>query len=471
MGNACRPPQAFPSTRPSTCCSVCERSANGEGQADDAHQSPDAKSEGGEVYELALLRRSSSEPLDCPLSHKLLCFGDGDSFENRRVEAGGSSAQRDPAAVLLKNPPRPVLAGERGLHIEAPEEAVGDDSCEGPCEEEKIQTGESVYLHLYDLSDTFAHLNAVALDLLGLGGALHVGVEVLGNEWSFGMRGVSVSVPRNHRYYSYRQTVPMGRTPLDRKEVEDAILSMKADWSGKDYDIFTRNCGTFCNALCERLGVGCMPKWVTRLAETLSKMPAVRTLSDLVARATIVDGLSPHDGSPSAASTYFGLSPTHVKAISDLEDEELLSAAQLKRGGRMSHLGFRLPSPTSALLPAASPVRCRLAASPCASPGCGCSRPLPRQRCEAFRVDHNQVAGVPPAAATGPAAQPPAPVWPSPPWPGPRRLGPSPTGEAATSIACDSLAPEDRMSTERYGSRCKGGRPLRSQRQVLAGGG
>lgn len=71
------------------------------------------------------------------------------------------------------------------------------------------------------------------MDLLGIGGALHVGVEafrmsdsrlfefveVLGNEWSFGMQGVSITTPKQNQYYTYRQTVTMGRTGLRRKEV------------------------------------------------------------------------------------------------------------------------------------------------------------------------------------------------------------------------------------------------------------
>eukprot|EP00438_Fugacium_kawagutii_P003638 Skav224208 [mRNA] locus=scaffold939:919848:932012:- [translate_table: standard] len=103
---------------------------------------------------------------------------------------------------------QPEVTEEEGLHMR-----IFD------YREERGGHGESVYLHLYDLNDTFAHMNSVSLDLLGLGGALHVGVEILGNEWSFGMQGVSITTPKENQYYTYRQTVTMGRTALKRKEV------------------------------------------------------------------------------------------------------------------------------------------------------------------------------------------------------------------------------------------------------------
>ncbi|CAE7767598.1 unnamed protein product, partial [Symbiodinium sp. CCMP2592] len=156
--------------------------------------------------------------------------------------------------------------------------------------EERDGAGESVYLHLYDLNDTFAHMNSVSLDLFGIGGVVHVGVEVLGNEWSFGMQGVSITTPKQNQYYTFRQTVTMGRSGLRRKEVEGVILALKRRWSGVDYDLLERNCGHFCNELCQALGVGRMPNWVTRVAEAMASMPGSHTLKNSISRAIMEDG-------------------------------------------------------------------------------------------------------------------------------------------------------------------------------------
>lgn len=166
------------------------------------------------------------------------------------------------------------------------------------------RTGAHVYVHLYDLSDAFAQLNSVALDLLGYGGALHVGVEVFSVEWSFGTGGVSVSMPKSNRYYAYRQTLPMGRTTFSRDEVEHTIVDMHKEWSGSEYDLFSKNCGTFCNALCIRLGVGSLPAWVTRLAEDGARSQTVRRLADMMMRTGLIgDGASSCQTTPQASQT------------------------------------------------------------------------------------------------------------------------------------------------------------------------
>ncbi|CAJ1449642.1 unnamed protein product [Effrenium voratum] len=216
---------------------------------------------------------------------------------------------------------------------------------------EDREAGEAVFLHLYDLNGTFAHMNSVSLDLLGIGGALHVGVEVLGNEWSFGMQGVSITTPKQNQYYTFRQTVPMGRTKLKRKEVESMILALKRRWSGAEYDLLDRNCGHFCNELCQALGVGRMPCWVTRVAETMALMPGSHTLKDSLSRAIMEDG-SPRD------------------------DEAYLVCTPPAHPGKM----LRSPPGSGATLPSTgSPVHCRYGSL---EPGPAVS--LAQHRCEAF---------------------------------------------------------------------------------------
>jgi len=144
-------------------------------------------------------------------------------------------------------------------------------------------SSDGVYVHLYDLSESISGFNKLSLNL-GLGAMLHAGVEVFGHEWAFGTQGVAISLPRRHRFYHYRETVFMGKTPLARSEVEQALHEMRVEWRSDDYDIFRQNCNTFANALCVRLGVGPIPNWVNRLAEEGGKSKAVRGVAVLLAR-------------------------------------------------------------------------------------------------------------------------------------------------------------------------------------------
>eukprot|EP00929_Paragymnodinium_shiwhaense_P027021 TRINITY_DN15959_c0_g1_i3.p1 TRINITY_DN15959_c0_g1~~TRINITY_DN15959_c0_g1_i3.p1 ORF type:complete len:539 (+),score=96.44 TRINITY_DN15959_c0_g1_i3:71-1618(+) len=138
---------------------------------------------------------------------------------------------------------------------------------------------ESVYMHVYDLSDSATYVNKVVLDMLGYGGILHVGIEVFGEEFSFGMQGMTVSQPKWHQQYRYRRSELIGRTRLKRAEVLGIVVLLRSDWTGDSYNLLSRNCGTFCNTLCQRLGVGSLPAYATCIGEALSRMPVATRLA------------------------------------------------------------------------------------------------------------------------------------------------------------------------------------------------
>lgn len=294
--------------------------------------------------------------MNCLMSGKLNCFHKADSFEITGSEASTPGPKTlhgyvpvTPISASSYDAIQPEVTEEEGLHMR-----IFD------YREERAGHGESVYLHLYDLNDTFAHMNSVSLDLLGLGGALHVGVEVLGNEWSFGMQGVSITTPKQNQYYTYRQTVTMGRTGLKRKEVEGVILALKRRWTGVEYDLLDRNCGHFCNELCQALGVGRMPSWVTRVAETMALMPGSHTLKNSISRAMMEDQ---------------GHSPRWM------DDEAYLVSTPPAHPGKY----FRSPPGSGTTLPSTgSPVHCHYGAG---SSALDHSMTLAQQRCEAFHVD------------------------------------------------------------------------------------
>lgn len=130
---------------------------------------------------------------------------------------------------------------------------------------------DQVLLHVYELV-AFGHMNRfTAPECCPLGGALHVGVEVFGREWSYGGghgpgSGVICEVPRTNTQHRFRETLLLGRTALSDGEVALIMGDLVEKWQSKDYHWLHMNCLAFANELCERLGVGRIPAWIDRFA-------------------------------------------------------------------------------------------------------------------------------------------------------------------------------------------------------------
>jgi len=129
-----------------------------------------------------------------------------------------------------------------------------------------------VVLHIYDVS-TDQRVQRVNEALRAVGarsGAFHAGVEVYGKEWCYGYvafgTGVSYCTPKCNVSHRYRESIVMGVCTFKPEEVADIIRQMQKDWPGDDYDLLSRNCCHFTDALCRKLGVGSIPAWVTELA-------------------------------------------------------------------------------------------------------------------------------------------------------------------------------------------------------------
>jgi len=111
-------------------------------------------------------------------------------------------------------------------------------------------------------------------------GAFHCGVEVYSSEWSYSDvsvapgeekcsgTGIFCCRPRVCEGHTYIDSIPMGRTNLSEGDVLGLIMRMRKDWSISDYSTLTKNCCHFCDILCQRLGVGPIPSWITTLAAT-----------------------------------------------------------------------------------------------------------------------------------------------------------------------------------------------------------
>jgi len=135
-----------------------------------------------------------------------------------------------------------------------------------------------VSINVYDITNTpNAHaneaiktLNRFTRDTFGLGGIFHGAVEVNGEEWSFGYcpygTGVYSCTPKGNPNYTFRESIPLGVTSISAPQFRRSIEGLQDEWQGWTYDLLSRNCNHFCEALVEILGVGPLPAWVNRFA-------------------------------------------------------------------------------------------------------------------------------------------------------------------------------------------------------------
>jgi len=125
-----------------------------------------------------------------------------------------------------------------------------------------------VVVHIYDVADELSKVNYL-LRKIGTG-AFHAGVEVYGNEWSFGYidegTGVFGCEPGKNEMFRHVQTIVMGTTNLSKLQVDRVLSKLAGEWPGSGYDLLERNCCHFSNTFCKELHVGQLPTWVTSLA-------------------------------------------------------------------------------------------------------------------------------------------------------------------------------------------------------------
>eukprot|EP00927_Polykrikos_kofoidii_P051015 TRINITY_DN44830_c0_g1_i1.p1 TRINITY_DN44830_c0_g1~~TRINITY_DN44830_c0_g1_i1.p1 ORF type:complete len:352 (+),score=79.84 TRINITY_DN44830_c0_g1_i1:65-1057(+) len=127
-----------------------------------------------------------------------------------------------------------------------------------------------VTLHIYDVGTdaSVAEVNKI-LQAVGTG-AFHGGVEVFGQEWSYGYSdegtGVFCCEPRECQAHRYRESIAMGETIMTPRQVGVILDRLMKEWVGTQYDLLNRNCVLFCDAMIRKLGVGPMPTWVSNLA-------------------------------------------------------------------------------------------------------------------------------------------------------------------------------------------------------------
>lgn len=113
-------------------------------------------------------------------------------------------------------------------------------------------SAERVVLNVYDLNP-----QNDALIYLGLG-VFHSGVEVYGNEYTFGSgsgsgTGVFSHAPKGAPNVPLRATIILGEVSASPREVEQLVNSLKPEWQGRSYSLVMRNCNHFADELVIRL--------------------------------------------------------------------------------------------------------------------------------------------------------------------------------------------------------------------------
>jgi hypothetical protein len=218
---------------------------------------------------------------------------------------------------------------------------------------------QKVVLNVYDLHDSNQYLYALGM------GVFHSGVEINGTEWSFGAcatgSGVFNTTPRVPLGTStFRESIEIGTTTLSRGEINDVIGELSAAYQGSAYNLTSKNCNTFSNALCMRLCNRPIPGWVNRIADLGAIVNSIVPLSSLgLGQPTKEDAASASSASASSSSatttTPFGgvghsLTDSPVPSSSSSSTTVAAAATATNTG---------TPATTENVIPAAEELRLR----------------------------------------------------------------------------------------------------------------
>ncbi|OEL16748.1 hypothetical protein BAE44_0022231, partial [Dichanthelium oligosanthes] len=154
------------------------------------------------------------------------------------------------------------------------QQTVGEDAGEMS----SGSTCREVVLHVYDVTktgsektdNTIRKINRFFKDGIGVGGIFHSAVQV-------SLAAVQKlpcfvdctdNLPGVFAMYTYRESIVLGVTSFSNSEVKQVLIQLGREWPGYSYDLLSRNCNHFTNALCEKLGARKIPGtgWVNCFA-------------------------------------------------------------------------------------------------------------------------------------------------------------------------------------------------------------
>lgn len=154
----------------------------------------------------------------------------------------------------------------------------------------------TVSLHVYDVSKANGTNKLVVkindmTHVLGFGGVFHGGIAVDNVEWSYGYsersQGVYSVEPMKNPMYRFRETVPLGETPLTRAQIREVVLRLRKVWIGSEYDFLGHNCCHFCEVFARELQCKPPPGWLNRFAQSADVARSLGARSAALLRASL----------------------------------------------------------------------------------------------------------------------------------------------------------------------------------------
>jgi hypothetical protein len=157
-----------------------------------------------------------------------------------------------------------------------------------------------VRLNVYDLINSETKTREIGKDILeriGMG-IYHTGVEVYGEEYSFGMDPTGLRNPNTQGIFAvephtadgvYKQTIQLGFTSKSKAEILSIVESLKPQWMAASYHLLDRNCCHFTKAFAAAIDpafADAYPAWANRAAGVGSAVvpeALLRSLTELLA--------------------------------------------------------------------------------------------------------------------------------------------------------------------------------------------
>jgi len=170
--------------------------------------------------------------------------------------------------------------------------------------------GYPVWLHVYDLGP----VSKWALNSWAAEGAWHVGLEVLGVEFSYQAistctkdddttSGLTWHHPKAHPRHVYHESIWLGCSSLKVPEIGRLLEDLEKVWLAKDYHCLRKNCTDFAKSLSEALKVPePFPAWVHGIAKGFLK-PAADVDLALFPQGIVSSSCSPTSSGSVSSST------------------------------------------------------------------------------------------------------------------------------------------------------------------------
>lgn len=147
-----------------------------------------------------------------------------------------------------------------------------------------------VFLNVYHVSklQSLRALNFVTKDVFFAGGVFHGGIEVYGEEYSYGglppgevseRTGVGLFKPRKCPEHTFLSAHCLGLCTMIQRDVLITLRDMCPQWPAKQYKLLDRNCVTFSRELAGKIctsAVRTFPDWVDSFARAGARVKAVR---------------------------------------------------------------------------------------------------------------------------------------------------------------------------------------------------